>query len=153
MRGHGTPDNAAAATARGRLGSGPGPGPGPVPPARAPGPACPANQTAASKMWQCTCCRALIHTFKNAKAHLRHNVPCLRRVSERAARERKDTGRFVFIDALGIIEVTCNTRSNFVGGAGVVSRKGRELLNEFQVTLDTILYIIGFYCRILAVIG
>ena len=125
---------------------------GPVPPARAPGPACPANQTA-SKMWQCTCCRALFHTFKNAKAHLRHNVPCLRRVSERAARERKDTGRFVFIDALGIIEVKFNTRSNFVGGASVVSREARELLNEFQVTLDTLLYIIGCYCRILAVIG
>jgi hypothetical protein len=130
MRGHGTPDNAAAAAARSR--PGPGPGPGPVPPARAPGPACPANQTA-SKMWQCTCCRALFHTFKNAKAHLRHNVPCLRRVSERAARERKDTGRFVFIDALGIIEVKFNTRSNFVGGAVVVSREGREFLKNFRL--------------------
>jgi len=72
---------------------------------------------------------------------------------ERAARERKDTGRFVFIDALGIIELKFNTRSIFVGGAGVVSREGRELLNEFQVTLDILLYIIGCYCRILAVIG
>ncbi len=58
---------------------------------------------------------------KNAKAH---NAKCLRRVEELATSKRNETGRFVTIEQLGIVEMKFNTRSNFVGGAGVVSRGG-----------------------------
>ena len=131
MRGHAASGAQRRPARASRDSQGPAGGPGPEPPGR---PVCPADQTAGI-MWQCTCCVALFHTFKNAKAHLRHNSKCLRRVTESAERKRKDTGRFISIDSLGIIEVRFNTRSNFVGGTGVVSREGRELLNEFQVLL------------------
>jgi hypothetical protein len=80
----------------------------------------------------------LFHTYKNAKAHLTHNAKCLRRVTELATSKRNATGRFVTIEQLGIVEVKFNTRSNFVGGAGVVSREGRELLKEFQVLYNIV---------------
>ena len=52
-----------------------------------------------------------------------------------AERKRRETGIFLPIDSIGIIEVsfTSSTRSNFVGGIGFVSREGRELLNDFQM--------------------
>ncbi len=67
-----------------------------------------------------------------------HNAKCLRRVTELATSKRNETGRFVTIEKLGIVEVKFNTRSNFVGGAGVVSREGQELLKEFQVLYNIV---------------
>ena len=92
-------------------------------------------------MSQCTVCLALFHTLKNAKAHLCHSAKCLHRVSVIAERKRRETGIFLPIDSIGIIEVsfTSSTRSNFVGGIGFVSREGRELVNDVQV-INNILY-------------
>jgi hypothetical protein len=70
---------------------------------------------------------------------LTHNAKCLRRVTESATRKRIETGKFVTIEQLGIIEVKFNIRSNFVGRTGVISKEGLELLNKFQV-----LYNIGY---------
>ncbi len=76
---------------------------------------------------------ALFHTYKNAKAHFTYNAKCLRRFAELATSKRNETDSFVTIEHLGIVEVKYHTRSNVVGGAGVVSRDGLELLKEFQV--------------------
>lgn len=83
-------------------------------------------------MFQCTVCRSLFNNFMHSKAHLRHSTNCKKRVTELAARRRKDTGIFETIDKLGIIEVKFHSRTNLVGGTGAVSREGRELLSEFQ---------------------
>ena len=83
-------------------------------------------------MFQCTVCKSLFDNFMHSKAHLRHSTNCKKRVTELAARRRKDTGIFETIDKLGIIEVKFHSRTNLVGGTGAVSREGRELLSEFQ---------------------
>jgi hypothetical protein len=83
-------------------------------------------------MFQCTVCKSLFDNFMHSKAHLRHSTNCKKRVTELAARRRKDTGIFETIDKIGIIEVKFHSRTNLVGGTGAVSREGRELLSEFQ---------------------
>ena len=83
-------------------------------------------------MFQCTVCKSLFDNFMHSKAHLRHSTNCKKRVTELAARRRKDTGIFETIDKLGIIEVKFHSRTNLVGGTGAVSREGREHLSEFQ---------------------
>ena len=105
-------------------------------------------------MFQCTVCKSLFNSFMHSKAHLRHSTNCKKRVTELAARRRKDTGIFETIDKLGIIEVKFHSRTNLVGGTGAVSREGRELLSEFQpaevhllVCLNVISYYTSYYIR------
>ena len=105
-------------------------------------------------MFQCTVCKSLFDNFMHSKAHLRHSTNCKKRVTELAARRRKDTGIFETIDKLGIIEVKFHSRTNLVGGTGDVSREGRELLSEFQpaevhllVCLNVISYYTSYYIR------
>ena len=86
-------------------------------------------------MFQCTVCKSLFNNFMHSKAHLRHCTNCKMRVTELAARRRKNTGIFETIDKIGIIEVKFHSRTNLVGGTGAVSREGRELLSEFEVHL------------------
>ena len=68
-------------------------------------------------------------------------LTCVTVPSAYTERKRRETGNFLPIDSLGIIEVnfTSSTRSNFVGGMGFVSREGRELLTDFQV-INNIIY-------------
>jgi len=100
-------------------------GRGPGPELRGPGPG-------SIVMFQCTVCKSLFDNFMHSKAHLRHSTNCKKRVTELAARRRKDTGIFETIDKIGIIEVKFHSRTNLVGGTGAVSREGREHLSEFQ---------------------
>jgi len=125
----------------------PGRGRGPGPELRGPGPG-------SIVMFQCTVCKSLFDNFMHSKAHLRHSTNCKKRVTELAARRRKDTGIFETIDKIGIIEVKFHSRTNLVGGTGAVLREVREILSEFQpaevhvlVCLNVISYYTSYYIR------